>query len=391
MKAIVNTKLVMEDGIIWDGALTFEDDKILQVGWAETVSIPADAEVIDAGGLYTAPGLIDIHNHGGGDWLFAENPLYCARYFLKHGETTILPTFYHNLDLQAMLDGAQRVREVSQSGAGRVMDGLYMEGPFMALGGSFQNEMKWSGAVKEADYVRLMEGLGDMVRIWAIDPDRENIEAFLRYAKEKTPQVIFAHGHSSSTSESIRAVAHYGVKVRTHITDAGQSRGRAQGTPGAGGDQYCLYEPDMYAELICDQTGVHVPPDLVKMIVRTKGVEKICLISDSMPSRTNYKNNEAMGIWYGPDLNYDDEGKLAGSRMTLENGCRNLMTHTGYGLCHAIRMATLNPAKLLGIDHRVGSLAPGKTANLILIDDQVRIDRVFLEGQLAVCGGEVLI
>ena len=77
--------------------------------------------------------------------------------------------------------------------------------------------------------------------------------------------------------------------------------------------------------------------------------------------------------------------------MTLENGCRNLMTHTGYGLCHAIRMATLNPAKLLGIDHRVGSLAPGKTANLILIDDQVHIDRVFLEGQLAVCGGEVLI
>ena len=86
MKAIVNTKLVMEDGIIWDGALTFEDDKILQVGWAETVSIPADAEVIDAGGLYTAPGLIDIHNHGGGDWLFAENPLYCARYFLKNAQ-----------------------------------------------------------------------------------------------------------------------------------------------------------------------------------------------------------------------------------------------------------------------------------------------------------------
>ena len=203
--------------------------------------------------------------------------------------------------------------------------------------------------------------------------------------------MIFAHGHSGSTSESIRAVAHYGGKVRTHITDAGQPRGRAQGTPGAGGDQYCLYEPDMYAELICDQTGVHVPPDLVKMIVRTKGVEKICLISDSMPSRTNYKNNEAMGIWYGPDLNYDDEGKLAGSRRTLEDGGRNLVTHTGYGLCHAIRMATLNPAKLLGIDHRVGSLAPGKTANLILIDDQVRIDRVFLEGQLAVCGGEVLI
>ena len=391
MKAIINTKLVMEDGIIWDGALTYEGDKIVQVGWAKDVTIPEDAEIIDAGGLYTAPGLVDIHNHGGGDWLFAENPTYCSEYFLKHGETTILPTFYHNLDLKAMLEGAEKVKEASKTGAGKVMDGLYMEGPFMDLAGSFQNELKWSGAVKEEDYTALVEGLGDLVRIWAIDPDRENIESFMAYAKEKTPNVIFAHGHSVSTAEAIRNVAHYGVKVRTHITDAGQAKGRAQGTPGAGGDQYCLYEPDMYAELICDETGIHVPPDLIKMIVRTKGYEKVCLISDSMPGRTDYKNNEAEGIWYGSDLNYDDEGHLAGSRMTLENGVRNMMTHTGYGLCHAIRMATLNPAKLLGIDHRVGSLKAGKTANLIIIDEMVHINKVILEGELAVDGDQVLI
>ena len=389
MKAIINTKLVMEDGIIWDGALTYEDDKIVQVGWAKDVAIPADAEIYDAQGLYTAPGLIDIHNHGGGDWLFAENPNYCSEYFLKHGETTILPTFYHNLDMKAMLEGAEKVREASKTGAGRVMDGLYMEGPFMNLSGSFQNEMKWSGAVKEEEYTQLMEGLGDMVRVWAIDPNRENIESFMAYAKEKTPDVIFAHGHSSARFDQIAELAHYGVKVRTHITDAGQAKGRAQGTPGAGGDQYCLYNPEMYAELICDETGIHVPPDLIKMVVRTKGYEKICLISDSMPSRTNYKNNEAMGIWYGPDLNYDDEGKLAGSRMTLENGVRNMMTHTGYGLCHAIRMATLNPARLLGIDHRVGSLRAGKTANIIIIDDMVRIKSVILEGTLAVHNGTI--
>ena len=391
MKAIINTKLVMEDGIIWDGALTYEGDKIVQVGWAKDVTIPADAEIYDAQGLYTAPGLIDIHNHGGGDWLFAENPTYCSEYFLKHGETTILPTFYHNLDMDAMLEGAQKVREASKTGAGRVMDGLYIEGPFMNLSGSFQNELKWSGAVREEDYAKLIENIGDMVRVWAIDPNRENIESFMAYAKEKTPNVIFAHGHSSARFDQIAELAHYGVKVRTHITDAGQAKGRAQGTPGAGGDQYCLYNPEMYAELICDETGIHVPPDLIKMIVRTKGYEKVCMISDSMPSRTNYKNNEELGIWYGPDLNYDDEGKLAGSRMTLENGVRNMMTHTGYGLCHAIRMATLNPAKLLGIDHRVGSLKAGKTANLIIIDDMVHIKKVILQGDLAVEDGEVLI
>lgn len=391
MKAIINTKLVMEDGIIWDGVLLYEGDKIIKVGAAADITVPAGAEVIDAKGKYTAPGLVDIHNHGGGDWLFAENPEYCSEYFIKHGVTTVLPTFYHNLDMQMMLEGAEKVRKASKTGAGKIMDGLYMEGPFMNLSGSFQNEMKWSGDIKAEEYVPLVEGLGDLVRVWAIDPDRNGIEEFMQYACEKTPRAIFAHGHSHSTSEAIRAIAHYGVKVRTHITDSGGCKGRAQGTPGASGDEYCLYEPDMYAELICDETGIHIVPDLIKMIVRTKGVEKICLISDSMPSRTNYKNNEEMGIWYGSDLNYDDEGKLAGSRMTLENGVRNMMTHTGYGLCHAIRMASLNPAKLLGIDRRVGSLAAGKTANMIIIDDMVHIDKVILQGELAVENGQVLI
>ena len=384
MKAITNTKLVMPEGIIWDGTLLFENDKIVAVGASDDVLIPAGAEIIDAQGKYTAPGLIDIHNHGGGDWLFAENPQYCCEYFIQHGVTTVLPTLYHNLDKETMLSAAAKIREASKQGVGRVMDGLYMEGPFMSLFGSFQNEMKWTDPIKEEDYADLIAGFGDMVRIWAIDPKRENICDFMAYAKEKTPHVIFAHGHSKADSDEIRKIAHYGVKVRTHMGDCGTCNGRALVTPGASGDEFCLNEPDMYAELICDENGIHVVPDLIKLYIRAKGVEKICLISDSMPSRTDYKNNADMGVWYGADLNYDDEGMLAGSRMTLENACRNVMKHTGYGLCHAIRMATLNPAKLLGIDYKVGSLAAGKKANLIIIDDTVRIQKVFLEGELMV-------
>lgn len=389
MKAIINTKLIMEDGIIWDGALTYENGKIVQVGWSKDVVIPADAEVIDAGGLYTAPGLIDIHCHGNGAYWFHEEPLDCAEYFIKHGVTTVLPTFYHGISQQDMIEGAASIREAARSGIGKIMDGLYMEGPFMALRGSMQSSLKWSGDIDEAQYKPLVDGFGDMVRVWAIDPQRTNIEEFMQYVKVKTPHAIFAHGHSWCTAEEIRALAHYGVKVRTHITDAGGPSGRAQGTPGAGGDEYCLYEPDMYAELICDEIGIHVPPDLIKMIVRTKGYEKICLISDHSVGMGDYTANTEAGIWYGPDLNYDDIGYLAGSRMTLENGVRNMMTHTGYGLCHAIRMATLNPARLLGIDHRVGSLKPGKTANLILIDDMVHVKSVILEGDLAVSQGSL--
>jgi N-acetylglucosamine-6-phosphate deacetylase len=89
-------------------------------------------------------------------------------------------------------------------------------------------------------------------------------------------------------------------------------------------------------------------------------------------------------VWYGPDLNYDYEGHLAGSHLTLDAACRNVMKHTGYGLCHAIRFATLNPARLLGIDDKVGSLEAGKKANLIIIDDMVNVKKVFLEGRLMV-------
>lgn len=173
----------------------------------------------------------------------------------------------------------------------------------------------------------------------------------------------------------------YGLRIQTHHGDSGKVPGSAQGTIGAGCDEFTLYDPDIFAELICDENGIHVQPDMIKMVVRTKGVERIILITDCMPLNGDFTNNEEDGVAYGPDLNYDYEGHLAGSHLTLDNACRNLMKHTGYGLCHAIRFATLNPAVALGIDDEVGSLAPGKKANIILIDDMVHVNKVILRGE----------
>lgn len=394
MKAIVNTKLIMEDGIVWDGAILFDKEKIIAVGNRGDVDVSSADEIIDAGGLYTAPGLIDMHNHGSTEHSFADDPMAASRFFLSHGVTTVLPTLYHNISKEGMIESAAKIREASKSGAGKIMRGLYMEGPFMSLTGSMQNQIKWTGEIKESDYVDLIDAFGDMVLVWAIDPDRENIEAFMAYAKKHTPQAAFAHGHSRATFESVMNLSRkYKIGIRTHIINAGQAPARCQSRNGAGGDQYCFCDPDMFAEMICDQTGIHVPPGFVKMIIRTKGVEKVCIISDhtTVTGKERYKNNAEKGIWYGPDLNYDDEGMLSGSLMTLENGVRNVMTHSGYGLCHAIRMASLNPAMAVGIDREVGSLEAGKRANLIIMDDAVNIKKVFLDGDLAVENGQLLI
>ena len=392
MKAITNTKLVMEDGIIWDGSVLFDDEKIIAVGPRGEVDISAADEVYDAGGLYTAPGLVDMHNHGSTECGFDADPERASAFFLKHGVTTVLPTFYHSLSKEDMIAGAERIRKASKKGVGRIMRGLYMEGPFMSFVGSMQQRLKWDGAVREEDYTELIDAFGDMVLVWAIDPDRENIESFMKYARIHTPHAVFAHGHSAATFESIQRLKHYGVRIRTHITNACQAPSRCQSRNGAGGDHFCFYDPDMYAEMICDEVGIHVNPGAVKMIIRIKGVERVCIISDHTTVEGEiHKNAADKGIWYGPDLNYDEDGLLAGSLMTLDGGVKNVMTHTGYGLCHAIRMASLNPAAAVGIDSEVGSLEVGKKPNLIIIDDTVSVKKVFLEGQLAVDNGEILI
>ena len=391
MKAIINTKLILEDSIIWNGVVIIKDGRIADLGRAGQVAIPPEAQIIDAQGLYTAPGLIDIHNHGGPDFLYHEDPVHCSEFFLKHGETTVLPTFYCNLNLEQLLDGLQKVKAISQSGAGKIIGGLYMEGPYMGGFGSNQRSILWGGDIDREEYGPLLEPMAGFAKIWAIDPARPGIAGFMQDVKAVDPNAVFAMGHSRATAADCRKVKKYGLKLQTHHGDSGKAKGRCTVTIGAGCDEFTLYDPDIFAEIISDESAVHVDQDMMKMVVRTKGVERIILITDHMADKDHFSNNEEEGVLYGPDLNYDYEGHLAGSHLTLENACRNLMAHTGYGLCHAIRMATLNPAKLLGMDDEIGSLEVGKKANLILIDDMIHVKSVFLEGEHVVQDGALLI
>lgn len=379
--AIVNTKIITENGIVWDGAVTFANGKIMQADWEKRVEIPSEAEIIDAGGLYTAPGLIDIHNHGGPSGRFDQDPEGVTAYHLSHGTTTVLTALTYHMSAEELLDAMHKVQVASKSGTGRIMSGIYFEGPYMGGNSSMQKYVRWQGEIRAEEYIPLVDAMKGYVRVWAIDPSREGIEEFMQYVKSVDPDAIFANGHSRATFADCRRVRKYGVKVQTHFNDSGQAPGFAQGTAGSGCDHYSLHEPDLYAELICDEVGVHVDADLAKTLIRTKGVERVILITDYTSSKTDFTNNEEDGIVYGPDLNYDYEGHLSGSCMTLDSAVRNVMKHTAYGLCHAVQMATLNPARLLGIDDQVGSLEPGKRANIILIDDMVHVKAVFLDGE----------
>ena len=384
MKVNINTNVIIPDGILFDGIVEIEGDRISKVAKQKDYQIPSNAQIIDANGLYVAPGLIDIHNHGSADDFFVDNPSACVEHFLKHGETTLLPTFYQTMGLEDMIDGAIKLKEFAKNGTGKVIKGLYMEGPFMRASGSNQHLFKWSGEIGKDRYAPLVDGIGDFVRVWAIDPDRSNIVEIMNYVKSKNPNAVFTLGHSGATSEQCDKVYNSNLKLQTHHGDSGNAPRINQAKFGAGVDEYALCNQDMFIELICDESGIHLSPYSVRAAIKAKGIEKVILITDSFPKTGDYKNDESKGIKYGADLNYDANGLLAGSHLTLDGAVKNVMSYTGYGLSHAVRFATLNPAKVLGIDADYGSVEEGKIADLILVDDKFSVKSVMLEGEVVI-------
>ncbi len=377
---IKNAKLVLETGIIWDGVLKIEGDRIAAYGDKTEIEIPEDAEVLDAKGLYVGPGFVDIHVHGGGGAVFTKDTEAAVRHFLNFGETTILPTLYYDLSREGFIQAIKKICDVKESSeTGEAIGGIYMEGPYMnPKYGAMSDQNKWRGEIREEDYKEVVDTAGELAKVWAVAPEREGIEPFLNYAKSVNPEVMFSVGHSEANPAQIRRVKKYGVGLQTHCMDATGRVTTWGGTRGCGPDEYCMADPDMYAEVICDSLGVHVSPELLKMIVSIKGVDKIVLITDSFVSDMQPPE----GLKHVTDLVFDSNGGLNGSKLTLNVACRNMMTHTNCGIAQAFLMASRNPARVIGMDHEIGTIEAGKKANLVFVDDMFHVDTVILGGRI---------
>lgn len=378
MKAIINTNLILEEGILWNAVLLFEGDKIVDFGEVMDIEISSNAEIIDAKGNYTAPGFVDIHNHGGNGVWFHDDPEKACRYFLSHGETTILPTLYTSLDMEGFLNAIDKIRDAKGHGAGRVIKGLYMEGPYMNPNyGSDAKNNKWKGEIKPEQYEKLVNHAGDIVKVWCIAPEREGIEGFVKYAAKKNPGVVFSMAHTEAKPSQAYCLKKYGLRSHTHHTNATGVSSPLAGIRDVGPDEACLYDSDMYAELICDSQAIHVKPHMLKLVVKIKGLDRVILVADSTP----FDGAPPMGLEHITDLSFDSQGNVAGSRLSLDMACHNMMKHTSCGLCEVFRFAAINPAKLVGLFDEVGSIEKGKKANLLIIDSTVDVKNVIFEGE----------
>ncbi len=375
MRTIINANIITENGILWNGAIKMQDDRIVWVG-KESDACP-EGEIINAEDCYVGPGFVDIHVHGSTDCLFRDDPQKAAAHFLSHGETSVMPALYHDLKPDELEAAIIKIKNAAadKDSCGNIA-GLYMEGPYLnpKYGGS-PDSHKWKHGVFAEDYERIVLQAGDFARVWAFSPELDGIDNFVAFVKKVNPNAALAMAHSEATPEQAERFKRLGLKIQTHCTNA---TGRVQvlrGTRASGPDEYCFSDPDMYAEVICDSQAIHVPPTQQRMILKIKGVDKVILITDSMVGLG------AVGKVDVVDLSFDENGDLYGSKLTMDIACRNIMTHTRCGIVEAFTMAALNPAKAVGLDDQVGSIAVGKKANLVITDDKINVKRVILNGK----------
>lgn len=385
MKALVNAKLVYPDQIV-DGNILIENGIILASG---DVVPPAEAEVIDMGGAYVGPGLVDIHCHGyakpGAECVYfhaAENPVQMAKEHLKYGTTSITPSAAYSWSKEDFLNVIHKCKAAMEEGNTSII-GIHFEGPFTNPKYGAKSDGAWPFSKEICD--EIFDAAGDAVLHCTYAPELPNAPELEAYLQERG--VVADIGHTElSPADAERAVKN-GAKIVTHLFDAmGCWRGKESidvtGIMQESADTVVLSTPGLYYELICDSRGVHVKPANVRMALRTAGEDNIILVTDCAEfidyNPADYPEESARSA---PDLRFNEREELSGSCLVLSGACQNFMRFTGADVRMAFKCAATNPAKALGLDKQVGSILAGRDANLLVVDESFNVKEVIFRGE----------
>lgn len=377
MKAIVNATLVMRDHLIPEAALLIDQGRIAGFGEMRSTPVPEGAEIVDAGGLYVGPGLIDIHTHASDKVFFIDDPVAAARHHLRHGTTTVLPALYFSMDLDGWLEAIRTLRAAMSDPRCVNIGGLYMEGPYLnPKFGCDKENNPWRGPIDRAQYRPIIDAARDIAKVWCVAPEREGILDYVQDVKRADPDAVFAVAHSEAEPFQLDAVKPYGLRIGTHHTDATGTIEKYPEVKGVCVDEYVNFHDDIYAELICDSRGIHVDPFMLRLVRKIKGDDRIILISDA------YAADGPIPPGYDGvhDINFDWTGEIAGSKLTLDVACRNMMVHTGASLVNVFNFASANPARAVGFADR-GEIAVGKRADLIFVDHHMDVKTILIKGE----------
>lgn len=384
MKAIVNGKLVFPDRIMDGGVILMDGGKIIASG---DVLVPAEAEIIDAQGAYVGPGLFDIHCHGYAQ--AGESPVFCdsmlepgrvAELHLRKGTTSITPTMGYSSTPEDFLKGVELCNTEIEKGDNPVV-GIHYEGPYINPNYGSRSDQCWR--FDEAMSEKILAAAKGNVKHCTYAPEMPGAEKLeeqiVRYG------AVPAIGHTAAAPQDVERAKAKGAKIVTHLFDAMGSWTGAHWDGGVQQDSAALIAlavPGLYYELICDSRGIHVPPYCAKLALRTAGEDHIILITDCVTrvshNPADYPPEDKMSA---QDLNFNEVGGLSGSRLVLAGACANFIRYAGGDVRVAFKCASTNPAKALSLDDQIGSILPGRDANIIFVNDTFEVQKVIFRGE----------
>ncbi len=385
--AIINGRVVTPYRVFEGATVLFEDGKIVDIVRGECCTEGCD--IIDAKGQIVAPGFIDIHTHGAGNYDFmdcsVEAFLGAAEMHAKHGTTTLLPTATtgsHDI-MKAMFAYFKEAKEKNTRGA--TLYGMHLEGPYFSYEQRGAQDPRFIKNPDPKEYLEFLSMSDDIVR-WSVAPELPGAMALGRELDRRG--IVASVAHTDGLYSDVEDARENGYHLLTHFYSGMSTVRRINAYRFAGVIEagYCM--DDMYVEIIAD--GCHLPAELLKMIYKIKGPARIALVTDSM---------RAAGMPEGPlyALGNKDEGTkcivedgvaklqdrtaFAGSVATTDRLVRTMRNVADVPLVDAVRMMTVTPATILGISDRKGILAPEKDADIVIFDDRIHVSRTIIGGR----------
>ena len=375
---ITNGKLLTSQGWVEKGWIIFDENKIFDLG-SGPVPIECDNK-IDAAGGYILPGGIDIHVHGGGGHDFMEGTEEAFRVatqtHLRHGTTAIYPTLAAS-STEMIMDAAATTEKLMAEPNSTIM-GLHLEGPYfnMVMAGGQMPE--YIRNPQSEEYKHIIENTSCIKR-WDAAPELEGAIEFGRYVSSKG--VVTSIAHTTANYMVVKAACEAGYSLATHFYNAMTGVHKKREFKHEGTIESIYLMDEMNVELVAD--GIHVPPVILRMVHKMKGVERTCLITDAMGC-TASDSKEAFDprvIIEDGVCKLSDRSAIAGSIATMDRLIRTMVQQAEIPLEDAVRMASETPARIMGIYDRKGSLDKGKDADVIIMDENLELKGVWSMGR----------
>jgi N-acetylglucosamine-6-phosphate deacetylase len=377
--AIVNGRVITPWQVLEKGVVVIEGSEIVEVKEGFDPTEWAEATIIDATGRTVAPGYIDIHVHGGaGNDTMDATPQAVqgmAQFFSSHGVTGFLPTTVtasREAILAAIENAALCQRE--QVGGAQVL-GVHIEGPYISASKPGAQPVQFIRPADAGEYCAFFAW--NNIKVITLAPETPENEELIIYAVQQGATV--AVGHSAASYDEMLEAVRLGLSHSAHTFNGmGGLHHREPGTVGA-----VLTCNEITAEVIAD--NIHVHPAVTKLLVRAKGVERTVLMTDAiraagMPDGTYDLVGQRVTVKEG--VARIATGSLAGSTLTMDRAVRNAMSAADLSLSEALQMASYNPARVIGMEKEKGSLESGKDADIVLLDDELKVVLTMVGGKV---------